>query len=75
MLIDARELKSEELFIKLKGILASERCRDVSIEILFDTYQEAKRAKAFVSMSGCSTDIEEKDDYYSMQITGSPCCA
>ncbi len=74
MIIDARQLKSEELFIKLKEILASERHKDISIDVLLDTHQAAKRTMAFVSMTGCQTKVEGKKGYYVLRVTGCPCC-
>ncbi len=75
MVIDARTLNSQELFIKLKEILASQIGKDVFIEIMLNTQSETKRLKAFVSMSGCqTTDVEKKEGYYVMCIKGSPCC-
>jgi hypothetical protein len=75
MHIDARELDLKDLFIKLKEILASKLGCEVSIEVLVNTSDDAKRLTAFVSMSGCRTEIDKKDNYYIMQITGIPCCA
>jgi hypothetical protein len=72
--IDARQLTSEELFTKLRDILASHRGCDVSIDILLDTRSMSERVKAFVSMTGCQTELEEKNGYYIIRIRGSPCC-
>lgn len=72
--IDARRLKPEELFMKLKEILESKMGMNVLIEILLDRHSAAKKVRAFVSMTGCQTELEEKDGYYVMRVTGSPCC-
>lgn len=74
MTIDARELESHELFRKLKDILTSKVGTDVFIEILFDTRPAAKKVRAFISMTGCQTELEEKEEYYVLRVTGSPCC-
>ena len=63
MVIDARGSDSRELFIKLKEILSTEKCSDVFIEILFDVRDATiQKARAFVSMSGCQTKIEKKNE-------------
>lgn len=74
MVIDARGLDLPELFLKLKEILTSKRGMEVFIKVLLDTHSATKKAKAFVSMTGCKADIEEKEGYYLLRITGSPCC-
>ena len=52
MHIDARELDQQELFSKLKEILASKvECGDISINILVGTSAEANKIRAFASMS------------------------
>ena len=74
MVIDARELESRELFLKVRGILA-ERCgREIDIEVLLSTSRESKKLKAFASMSGCRTSIREKDGFFIAHITGNACC-
>jgi hypothetical protein len=75
MLIDARKLKSQELFLQLRDILGSKRGCNVQIEILINTLKDTKKVKAFVSMSGCNTNVEKKNDYYILHVSGTPCCA
>ncbi len=74
MVIDARNLQLEELFRRLREILASKIGTEVFIEILFDTHTDTKKIKAFVSMSGCQMEIGEKEGDKILRITGSPCC-
>ncbi len=75
MKIDARDLDLQELFIKLKEVLASKLGCDVNIEILINTLADTKKITAFVSMAGCRTEIDKKDNYYIMHVKGTPCCA
>lgn len=76
MHIDARELEQQELFTRLKEILASNgKCGEVKVEILAGTLAEAKKIGGFAAMSGCRTEIEQKDDYYTVYIKGMPCCS
>jgi len=72
--IDARQFTSKELFKRLKDTLASQRGSDVFIEVLTDTREMAKKIEAFVSMTGCQTESEKKEEFYIVRITGSPCC-
>lgn len=75
MTIDAREITPQELFIRLKEILAAHPGMNVSIEVLLNTHDATKRAVAFASMSGCQTAIKEEEGHYVLYITGIPCCA
>jgi len=74
MVIDARRLELQELFKRLKEIFASGCGADVFIEVLVDTSANIKQIKAFISMTGCRTAIEERDGNYIVRITGTPCC-
>ncbi len=74
MHIDARSIDSQELLIRLKEILASNRGCNVDIEILFNTLDETKKINAFISMSGCRTEVEKKDECYIMHVRDIPCC-
>ena len=73
MVIDGRKIESRELFIKLKEIFARHGNEEVSVDLLLETRQDTKRAKAFVSMCGLETKIEEKEGYYLLKISGTPC--
>jgi hypothetical protein len=74
MYIDARELELQDLFRKLKEILASKLGEDVFLEILIQNRGDVKRIKTFVALSGCQTAVEEREGNYLVRITGSPCC-
>ena len=75
MHIDARKLDQQELFARLKEMLATNReCGEFLIEILVDTLAEANKVRAFASMSGCRAEILEKDDYFIIHLKGIPCC-
>ena len=73
--LDVNSQSLESIFLKLKEILASKFGSEVSIKVLTNTQTDAKKVKAFVSMSGCQTTIDKKDECYIIHITGSPCCA
>lgn len=74
MVIDARRTDSRELLLQLRSILSDYCGRDVFIDIQMNTLAEAKRARGFASMSGCSIAIEEKEGYFLVQIRGNVCC-
>jgi hypothetical protein len=73
--LDANNETLESIFLKLKEILASKLGSEVSIKVLTNSQADANKLKAFVSMSGCQTTIDKKDECYIIHITGSPCCA
>jgi hypothetical protein len=75
MIVDARALDLKELLLRMRDVLADRVGQEVSVEVLLSTAAETKRLRAFVSMSGCLTTVEKKDDYYVVHITGSVCCA
>jgi hypothetical protein len=74
MQLDARDLDSKELFLRLRDILASKRGSEVDLEIKIRSAGETKKVKTFVSMSGCRTEIEKTEECYIMHISGIPCC-
>lgn len=74
MHIDARELDSQDVLKKLKKILSSNRECYLVIDVQVKTVSEAKKISGFVSMSGCTTEIDKKDDSYIIHIRGIPCC-
>jgi hypothetical protein len=75
MQIDARELDLKDLLAKLKEILSSKYGCNVSLEILVSKAADVQKITAFVSMSGCKTNIDKKNNYYIMHVEGIPCCA
>lgn len=74
MRLDARGLESTQLFIKLKDMLNLYCVNDVPVEIILDSRSRTGKAKAFASMSGCQTEIEERDGNYILKITGGCRC-
>jgi TusA-related sulfurtransferase len=75
MKLDARGLKPEELFRKLKHMLSSCGSNE-SVEVLVYDQVTAKKVKAFASMSGCPVEIEKKEDFFILRITENTCgCA
>ncbi len=75
MIVDARTLDSRELMLRMRDLLANHCGREVSVEVFLAGERDTKRLRAFVSMSGCQTVVEEKEGYYVVRITGSVCCA
>jgi hypothetical protein len=75
MEIDVRNGTLDDLFHRLKDHLACHIGQEVDIEILVDTVSDAKKVETFVSMSGCRSRTEKRDDHYYLHVTGSPCCA
>ncbi len=73
--LDANNETLESIFLKLKEILSSKYGSEVSIKVLTNSQADAKKVKAFVTMSGCQTNVDKKDECYIIHITGSPCCA
>jgi hypothetical protein len=65
----------QDLLKRLKEILEKERGCDVHIEILSSSPDDIKKIKSFVALSGCQAAAEEKEGYYLVLVTGSPCCA
>ena len=75
MIVDARTLDSKELLLRMRDVLADHCGREVSVEVFLSGERDTKRLRAFVSMSGCQTVVEQKEGYYIVRITGSVCCA
>jgi hypothetical protein len=75
MTVDGRTLDLKELLLRMREVLADHVGHEVSVEVLLSGPAETKRLRAFVSMSGCQTTVEKKEDYYIVHITGSVCCA
>jgi hypothetical protein len=75
MEIDARDGTLDDLFHRLKDHLACHIGREVDVVIFVTTASDAKKVETFVSMSGCSSKIEKREDHYRLHVTGSPCCA
>ncbi|UCD34496.1 MAG: hypothetical protein JSU90_09370 [Nitrospiraceae bacterium] len=75
MQIDARHLELVQLFKKLKELLDAGRGeQEILIDVLVNTASDANKVKTFVSMSGCGTEIDKKDNLYIIHVKGFPCC-
>ena len=75
MHIDARELDLQDLLTQFKEILSAKRECFLTIDILVNTASDANKVKGFASMSGCTAEIDKKDNYYIIHVTGNPCCS
>jgi hypothetical protein len=75
MILDARTIDMRELFAQMRDLLADHVGQEVSVEVFLSGERDTKRLRAFVSMSGCQTIVEQKEGYYIVHITGSVCCA
>ncbi len=73
MTIDARSMAPRALYIRLKELFVEQCACDVSADIVLATRAEAKKAEAFVKMSGYTTSIEEGKGSYILRISGSSC--
>ena len=74
MLLDARGLESRDLFIKLKEMLSLYCANDTPVEIILDSKARTGEAKTFALMSGCQTEIDEKEGNYILKIIGGCRC-
>jgi len=75
MIIDGRGIDVQMVLVRLKEMLSSYCGMEVSIDILLGKHEDARKVRAFASMSGCTTDMEGKDGYYLLRIRGNVCCA
>ena len=62
------------LFLRLKAIFASQCGMDVNVDVLVRNLRDSKKVSGFAAMSGCRTDVNENDGFYTVRITGSVCC-
>ncbi len=73
MVIDGRRLRTRELFLVLRDALKTQPGHDVSIELLVDRECDFVQVKAFLRMSGCLAEMEERDGLHVVRISGG-CC-
>ena len=71
--IDGRGLKLRDLFIALRDVFKMQT-GEVSVELLVDKDCDLKKLKAFLSMSACQAEVEEKNGENIVRITGG-CCS
>jgi hypothetical protein len=74
MEIDGRGMDVQEALKQLKEILSSKRECFLFIDVLVKTVSEARKITGFASMSGCTAEIDIKDDYCIIHVRGIPCC-
>jgi hypothetical protein len=74
VVIDGRNQSLKELLLALRDALKTQTGQEVSIELLVDKGCDIKTVKAFLRMSGCETEIEERGEGRVMRITGG-CCS
>ena len=73
MVIDARVLDEESLFVKLRDIMAEAAGGELNLEILTDSEELARRVTAFAQMSRCSCSRSERDGLILLHISGCAC--
>jgi hypothetical protein len=71
--IDGREMRIEDVLIKLRNFLNSRCSLDESVEVLVRTREDAKKVKGFAAMSGCETKFKQQGGYCSMLVSGGSC--
>ncbi len=72
IIVDTRGLKDKEPFIKVRDALG--HCTDEQmIDVLADSQAQAKKIMSFMAMSGCRVEMEEKDGYWLLRMTGKSC--
>lgn len=74
MEIDAREIELSGLFVELKELMCSYRGKEVDIDILVKGHCDSRKLSAFALMSGCMANIEKKEEYCIVHISGHACC-
>jgi len=64
-----------EVLLELREVLkANCGAEEVFIDVLLATMRDAKRVRAFMSMSGCSTNIDKADGHFVVRASGRACC-
>ena len=74
MEIDGRYSELHEILLQIREILAASVGREVLMEVLIKTPNEARKVKAFVSMSGCKVHMDKKNGHFVVRVTGAVCC-
>lgn len=71
--IDGRKLGLRELFLALRSAFKMQPGHEISIELLVDKDCDFKKLTAFLRMSGCRAEMENRDGESVVRITGG-CC-
>jgi hypothetical protein len=73
VVIDGRQLEERKLLMKLRDAFASREDLDVSVDVLLPDRALVSRVRAFSSMTGFSTVVEERAEHVVVHITGGSC--
>ncbi len=73
MIIDGRGIQIEETLKKVREFLNTRCSLEDAVEVLLSSTEDAKKVKAYVSMTGCITEVKKIDDHYSMIVSGGTC--
>ena len=74
MLIDAREIELQELFVKLREIMCTSSGEEVMVDVLITDCSASRKVTSFASMSGYRTSVENKGEHCVVHISGYACC-
>ncbi len=73
MRLDMRGLGQDEPLKRIRDILRNSCPEDEIIEVLIDSEQNAKRLRAFMSMSGCNVELLREGPQWIVKMTGKNC--
>lgn len=71
--IDARGLRGQDVFLRIRETVSQFCGRAFEAEILSDDPQAIPKIKAFSAMSGCTTEIRQDPDYWTIHVQGDAC--
>ena len=74
MLIDAREIELQELFVRLREIMCNSSGKEVMVDVLISDDSDCRKVTSFASMSGYRTTVENKEEHCVVRISGYACC-
>ncbi|MFN3739942.1 MAG: hypothetical protein ACK4TF_04625 [Thermodesulfovibrionales bacterium] len=73
MRLDMRGLCQDEPLKRIRDILRNSCPDDEIIEVLIESEQDAKRLRAFMSMSGCTVELLREGPQWIVKMTGKNC--
>ena len=71
--IDVRGIRGPEVFLKLRETVSQYCGKELQAEILTDDSKAISKIKAFSAMSGCSSEVAEKDGHWTISIKCDAC--
>jgi len=71
--IDVRGLRGQKVFEKIRETVSQYCSQAIRAEILTDDSAAIPKIKGFSSMSGCSSEVSEKEGYWRILIVGDAC--